>query len=53
MNMKMGEKKIQGWTHSTEHGKGREKDRDWSNKCDYEKTNVRLVYVHLRSIKSE
>ena len=35
--MKKGEKNIQGWTHSGEHGKGWEKDRDWSNKGDYEK----------------
>ena len=51
--MKKGEKNIQGWTHSGEHGKGWEKDRDWSNKGDYEKKNVRLVCVPLRSIKSE
>ena len=51
--MKKGEKKIQGSTYSGEHGKGWEKDRDWSNKGDYEKKNVRLVYVHLRPRKCE
>ena len=51
--MKKGEKKIQGWTHSGAHGKGWEKDRYWSNKGDYEKKNVRVVYVNLRSRKSE
>ena len=37
--MKTGEKYIRFWTHLGEHGKGWEKDRDWSNKGDYEKKN--------------
>ena len=38
--MKKGEKKIQGWTHLGEHGKGWQKDRDWYNRGGYEKKTI-------------